>query len=91
MVAKDKLPEVKVESLGKEETFTKIVFTDDRPACIAKMKARRTHWVKGERVTDDLCGKKAEVMLDKQPFCENHAGDRRDTPITSSSICSYSP
>lgn len=76
MSTKNKLPEIEAKSLGEEETFTKLIFPDDRPDCCGTMKnARHRHCrIVGKRIKDHLCGKQATVTLDDQPYCDHHAG-----------------
>ena len=71
MLSLDKL---KVISLGIEETFTKMIFPDDRPRCTGKLKGATYTGVL--TIKDNTCKQQATVLIDDAPFCDKHGGER---------------
>ena len=69
------LDKLKVVSLGIEETFTKVIFPDDRPNFIGKLKTASYGGFGENRKRDNTCKQKAAVMIDDKPFCDKHGGE----------------
>ena len=71
MLSLDKL---KVISLGIEETFTKIIFPEDRPRCTGKLKGNTYTGFQAKK--DNICKQQGTVLIDDAPFCDKHGGER---------------
>ena len=68
------LDKLKVVSLGIEETFTKIIFPDDRPRCTGKLKGNTYTGAHAKK--DNICKQQGTVTIDDYAFCDKHGGER---------------